>query len=237
MIELYNTTSQPINIGGWFVSDSSSDLTEYQIAAGHGHRGQRLLRLDRRLQLRPVGHERSGPPGALRLGPRRRHRLPLEQLRRPGRRLSRAADRSPACPPAIRIRPVHQVGWGHQFYPVANAQFGTLSGTRFVFRRRQQHPLRLAAGDRRDHVQSLPADRGGGRRRLRRQRLRVRRALQPVEFPRLAQRLLRCGRHRLHPGLDCRRPARRVRDAGIGGDRHLVGTPVWHQAPTPSTPT
>ncbi len=34
MIEFYNTTSQPINIGGWFVSDSSSNLMKYQIASG-----------------------------------------------------------------------------------------------------------------------------------------------------------------------------------------------------------
>ena len=33
MIELYNTTSQPIDIGGWFLSDSSANLTKYQIAA------------------------------------------------------------------------------------------------------------------------------------------------------------------------------------------------------------
>ena len=33
MVELYNTTSLPINIGGWFLSDSSANLTEYQIAA------------------------------------------------------------------------------------------------------------------------------------------------------------------------------------------------------------
>ena len=34
MVELYNTTSQTINIGGWWLSDSSSDLTMYQIAPG-----------------------------------------------------------------------------------------------------------------------------------------------------------------------------------------------------------
>ncbi|MGA2033900.1 MAG: lamin tail domain-containing protein, partial [Thermoguttaceae bacterium] len=34
MIEFYNTTSQSINIGGWFVSDSSSNLMKYRIAAG-----------------------------------------------------------------------------------------------------------------------------------------------------------------------------------------------------------
>ncbi|MGA2068975.1 MAG: lamin tail domain-containing protein, partial [Thermoguttaceae bacterium] len=34
MIEFYNTTSQPINIGGWYVSNNSSDLMEYEIAAG-----------------------------------------------------------------------------------------------------------------------------------------------------------------------------------------------------------
>ena len=34
MIELANTTSQPINIGDWFVSDSSSNLMAYQIAPG-----------------------------------------------------------------------------------------------------------------------------------------------------------------------------------------------------------
>ena len=33
MIELHNTTSQPINVGGWFLSDSSANLTKYQIAA------------------------------------------------------------------------------------------------------------------------------------------------------------------------------------------------------------
>ena len=34
MIELYNTTSQAINIGGWFLGDSSADLTAYQIPSG-----------------------------------------------------------------------------------------------------------------------------------------------------------------------------------------------------------
>ena len=34
MIELYNTTSAAITIGGWFLSDNSSNLSEYQIAAG-----------------------------------------------------------------------------------------------------------------------------------------------------------------------------------------------------------
>ena len=34
MIEFYNTTSQPIDIGGWFVSDSSSNLMKYEIASG-----------------------------------------------------------------------------------------------------------------------------------------------------------------------------------------------------------
>ncbi|MCP4611364.1 MAG: hypothetical protein GY845_21850, partial [Planctomycetes bacterium] len=33
-IELYNTTSTAIDIGGWLLSDSSSDLAKYQIAAG-----------------------------------------------------------------------------------------------------------------------------------------------------------------------------------------------------------
>ncbi len=32
MIELYNTTDQAINIGGWFLSDTKLDLTKYQIA-------------------------------------------------------------------------------------------------------------------------------------------------------------------------------------------------------------
>ena len=34
MIEFYNTTSQPINIGNWFVSDSSSNLMKYEVASG-----------------------------------------------------------------------------------------------------------------------------------------------------------------------------------------------------------
>jgi hypothetical protein len=33
-IELYNTTGEAINIGGWFLSDDSNDLTKYQIADG-----------------------------------------------------------------------------------------------------------------------------------------------------------------------------------------------------------
>ncbi|MCP4526138.1 MAG: lamin tail domain-containing protein, partial [Aestuariibacter sp.] len=33
-IELHNTTDTAIEIGGWFLSDSSSDLAKYQIAAG-----------------------------------------------------------------------------------------------------------------------------------------------------------------------------------------------------------
>jgi hypothetical protein len=33
MVELYNTTGLPLNIGGWFLSDSSTNLAKYQIAA------------------------------------------------------------------------------------------------------------------------------------------------------------------------------------------------------------
>ncbi|MGA2035092.1 MAG: lamin tail domain-containing protein, partial [Thermoguttaceae bacterium] len=33
MVELYNTTSQPVNVGSWWLSDSSTNLTMYQIAA------------------------------------------------------------------------------------------------------------------------------------------------------------------------------------------------------------
>ncbi len=33
-IELYNSTTAPIDIGGWFVSDSPSDLTRFEIPAG-----------------------------------------------------------------------------------------------------------------------------------------------------------------------------------------------------------
>ncbi len=33
-IELHNTTAQPINVGGWFLSDDANDLMKYQIAAG-----------------------------------------------------------------------------------------------------------------------------------------------------------------------------------------------------------
>jgi hypothetical protein len=33
-IELHNTTTEPINIGGWFISDSDANLTKYEIAAG-----------------------------------------------------------------------------------------------------------------------------------------------------------------------------------------------------------
>ncbi len=33
-IELHNTTSQPVDIGGWFLSDSKEDLTKYRISQG-----------------------------------------------------------------------------------------------------------------------------------------------------------------------------------------------------------
>jgi hypothetical protein len=33
MVELHNTTNHAINIGGWFLSDSSTNLTKYQLAA------------------------------------------------------------------------------------------------------------------------------------------------------------------------------------------------------------
>ena len=33
-VELHNTTGQAIDLGGWFLSDDSNDLTKYQIAAG-----------------------------------------------------------------------------------------------------------------------------------------------------------------------------------------------------------
>ena len=35
-IELHNTTEQPIDIGGWFLSDDANNLTKYEIAAGVG---------------------------------------------------------------------------------------------------------------------------------------------------------------------------------------------------------
>ena len=33
-IELYNTTSAPVNIGGWYLSDSSDDFKKYRIPDG-----------------------------------------------------------------------------------------------------------------------------------------------------------------------------------------------------------
>ena len=33
-IELHNTTDQPVDIGGWFLSDNGDDLTRYRIADG-----------------------------------------------------------------------------------------------------------------------------------------------------------------------------------------------------------
>ncbi|MEZ5304446.1 MAG: lamin tail domain-containing protein [Verrucomicrobiales bacterium] len=41
-IELYNSSANPVDVGGWFVSDSGSDLEKYRIAdgttiAGHGY--------------------------------------------------------------------------------------------------------------------------------------------------------------------------------------------------------
>ncbi len=33
-IELYNSTTSPINLGGWFLSNSAKDLTRYQIPSG-----------------------------------------------------------------------------------------------------------------------------------------------------------------------------------------------------------
>jgi len=33
-IELHNTTDEPVDVGGWFVSDSADDLTRYEIAPG-----------------------------------------------------------------------------------------------------------------------------------------------------------------------------------------------------------
>jgi hypothetical protein len=33
-IELRNTTSQAVNIGGWFLSDDDDTLTKYRIAEG-----------------------------------------------------------------------------------------------------------------------------------------------------------------------------------------------------------
>ena len=33
-IELYNTTNQPVNVGGWFLSDDVDDLMKYEIPAG-----------------------------------------------------------------------------------------------------------------------------------------------------------------------------------------------------------
>ena len=33
-IELQNTTSSPLNIGGWYLSDSKNDLRQFQIPTG-----------------------------------------------------------------------------------------------------------------------------------------------------------------------------------------------------------
>ena len=68
MIELYNTTSQAINIGGWWLSDSSTNLTMYQIAANTMiAAGGYLVETDANNYGAGIG--RSGRPTAFRLNP------------------------------------------------------------------------------------------------------------------------------------------------------------------------
>ena len=44
-IELHNTTTQAINIGGWYLSDDANDLTKYKIGAGTSLAGQWISRV------------------------------------------------------------------------------------------------------------------------------------------------------------------------------------------------
>ena len=85
MIELYNTTSQAINVGGWYLSDSSSDLTMYQIAANTSIAAGAYLVLTDAKNYGPG----SGDPGVddpLQPEQVRFHRLPVVQRARHARR-------------------------------------------------------------------------------------------------------------------------------------------------------
>ena len=96
----------------------------------HGHRGLRLLRLDRRLQLRYASHQRSGPPGPLRFERRRRRRLPVEQLRRAARRISEHQT-IPAMPPGSAYGLYTKSDGSTNFTLLQTPDFGTLSGTTY----------------------------------------------------------------------------------------------------------
>ena len=107
MIELYNTTSQPINIGDWYLSNHSSDLTAYQIASGHAIAADGYYVLPEDTTSAPSAWPaRSGLPGALRLGPGRTPSTcrtttgpsPASMAARPA--AIKTSSRSPACPPA-----------------------------------------------------------------------------------------------------------------------------------------
>ena len=85
MIELYNTTTQAINVGGWYLSDSSTNLAMYQIAANTWIAAGAYLVLTDAKNYGPG----SGDPVPCPLQPEqvRLHRLPVVQCGRCGRRL------------------------------------------------------------------------------------------------------------------------------------------------------
>ena len=89
MIELYNTTSQAVSVGGWYLSDSSTNLAMYQIAAGTSIAARGYLVLT---DARNYGPGSGDPGGDDTLRPQqvRLHRLPVvrrARLARRGRRL------------------------------------------------------------------------------------------------------------------------------------------------------
>ena len=221
MVELYNTTDQPINIGGWFLSDASEDLTKYQIAANTDP-GARLPRADRERRLR-LGLGRSRLPRALRLQRARRRRVPDSNASGVAGGYREHVDFG-ATPNGVYRGPVTQINGRDRLHAARNAHLRPrpqLPGGS------QQRPVPRAAGAQRGHVPPGGRHARRDRRRLRHRRLRVRRALQPLRHRADASQLLRRRRGRLYLRLvRRRRPWARVLDPRTRRHGHLDGHAV-----------
>ena len=219
MIELHNTTSQAINIGGWWLSDGSTNLTMYQIAANTMiAAGGYLVETDTNNYGAGIG--RSGRPHGVPLESRWVRRVSVVECQRRRGRLSgepvvrRYAGRN------LR-RAAHRLDRRHRL----RAAFEPDVWNRPELQRRGQrrHVVCLADRHQRVDVRSGAADgRGNGRRLHRCGRFRIPRALQPFGDDAVAGQLLSRQWSRLHVRLVWRRRERRIRHAGKRRHGHLV---------------
>ena len=205
MVELYNTTSQAVNVGGWYLSDSSTNLAMYQIAAGTSIAAGAYLVLTDAKNYGPG----SGDPGAMIPFALNKYgftvclssNVPALPGVAGGYQEEETYGATPRASRSAWSRPRRAERTSCSLQLPASGRRRAAS-----IRPGQQPGLRFADRHDRVAIRSGRAHGGGiGRRLYRRRRLRVPRVVQSFQHCAIAERLLHGQRRGFHLRLDSRR--------------------------------